>query len=197
MLCQNKGQAMAEFQIDGAPGERPRRYRVPPGGTVEIADGYCEPYVSPSRKVLPPLVTRLHPAMEPLPGQYAPGMSKEVHDAAVPPTAQRQIDTLQAQLAQLQEQMSRMAAVHVPAPERQPVVATPPAGPGEDGGEEEETDPAAGDGDDLEVAALMRQSKADLLGLARELGADAEEKMTKRDLAESILTKRAEMDPED
>ncbi len=191
MLCINRGPGPATFRIDGQPGES-RRYVVPEGGTVEIADGYCKPYLSPSRRPMKPLVTQLHRNMEPLPGQYAPGMSPELHELkGVPGPAQAQIDNLAAQVAALTAQLQRLAG---PAP----AVVPPPVELTEDLGEDVVVDDEpSGDFDagDVEIAALVKQSKAELLSLAREMGARAEEKMTKAQLAEAILDKRTE--PED
>jgi hypothetical protein len=72
MLCKNTGTAPAEFQIDGHPGHPPKKYKVPPGETVDIPDGYCQPYKSETQRTQPPIISQLHPNMKPL-GERAKG----------------------------------------------------------------------------------------------------------------------------
>lgn len=197
MLCQNTGSTPARFQIDGMPGES-QRYVVQPGESVEIADGYCTPYVSPTRREMPPIVTQLHKAMVPRPGEYAPGMSPELHETkGIPPVAMKEIANLSARVAELTRLVASMAANQAP-PAARPPAARPPAVPPPPAPEPDEdpvTDGGGFDPGDTEATALMKHSKPDLIGMARELGARAEDKMTKAQLVEAILATQS--DPED
>ena len=206
MLCVNTGTTTANFRIDGRPGQS-RRYAVRPGEQVEIPDGYCKPYVSAARKPMKPIIEQLAPSMKPLPGQYAPGMSPEAHELRNPSDAAAQVDRLVAMVQALTAEVQTLKGRQPAAPSA-PVVPPPSSGDeGDQGAADEldtEDDPegevdegqsgeVADEGhDDHRMTALLAESKATLLGLARELGAEAADKMTKAQLAEAILAKQDE-----
>lgn len=199
MLCKNTGRENAVFEIGFEPGKA-RKYNVAPGGTVEIPDGYCEPYLGPTRKTMKPIVEQLHPMMKPLPGEYAPGMSPEFHGLkGVPSAAAAQMDALAKMVRDLTAQVSALQSAKAPV---LPAVAS--SGPFvADDGAVDDVDPDAGEGDDgafdpddAEVTTLMKHSKADLMQLAGELGAKVEVRMSKAQIAEAILAARASLEGE-
>lgn len=206
MLCRNTGPDVARFKIDGMPGET-QRYAVKPGEEVEIPDGYCTPYLSPTRKPMTPIVKQLHKDMEPQPGRYAPGMSPtSAQLEQLPAGAAQEMADLRGQvatLARLVETLSKREE------ERSEVGGRPPTPASPDFGWTAPTAPVATvaaheeeagdfDPDDAEIKALIDgQTKKELLSLAAEMGARCQESMTKAQLAQAILTKRAELDDDE
>lgn len=105
MLCKNTGSENAQFQIDGAPGVPPRKYDVPPGGKVDIAEGYCRSYQAPTKRPMRPIITQLHPAMRPM-GETAGGEVTQAPAASSASNADvmAAISRLSAELSSLKEE---------------------------------------------------------------------------------------------
>jgi hypothetical protein len=99
MLCKNAGAGPARFQIDGDPGQAPTKYDVEPGGVVDIAEGYCKPYESPTGRKMKPIITQLNASMRPM-GVRAKGV------VTVEPVL---ADGEQPTMAQLMAKLSKMS----------------------------------------------------------------------------------------
>lgn len=73
MLCKNTNSSPNKFHIDTDPGQPPTVYEVPPGGVVDIPDGYCKPYKGAGNRDMPPIIKMIAPGMKPL-GTRAAGI---------------------------------------------------------------------------------------------------------------------------
>lgn len=68
-LVKNTTNGTLEFDIDGVPGRPPKHYSVAAGEVVDIADGYCQPYLSDTHRRQTPIIERVAPGMKVLPAK--------------------------------------------------------------------------------------------------------------------------------
>jgi hypothetical protein len=150
MLCKNISGGEVNFHIDRLPGQTPMVYKVQPGEEVEIEDGYCVPYMTENKRVLPALITQITMrgetvTMEPT-GRYSPGIVRgqlpkgAIFDdakSAAPPELLSLLATMQAQLAAMQNTQAILAQQNIelaarlatPAPAAATTVPAPAAAP--------------------------------------------------------------------